>query len=454
MTTLQIPESAYGTGRIVWPGEPGWDEARATFNMLIDQRPEAIAFPRTAAEVAAVVGLAHERGLQIAVQATGHNAGPLGSLEGTLLVNTSALTGVSIDADARRARVGAATRWRDIVPALSELGLAALHGSSPDVGIVGYSLGGGIGWLSRTHGMQTNAVTAIELVTADGELRRTDAENEPDLFWALRGGNGNFGIVTAIEFEVFPLTEITSGALFYPIEQAGDVLTTWTALLPTLPEELMSWANIIHFPPIPDVPEVFRGRSLAVVMAAHQGTEAEARELLAPLFRLAPELDTLALGSPLALADLAMDPRDPLPFRTAHALVDEVPATVIADLARTANEGSTLTLVQLRHMGGALGRPAPGAGARDSLPGQVSVLALGVVPFAEAEPAVTAELGAIEDAFAPYRAGDYPNFVEEPADTSGFFGRDAWERLRRVKAQYDAGDLLRGNHHIPPARHS
>ncbi len=222
-------------GRVVHPGDDDWDAARGTFNVLIDQQPEAIAFPANEREVAAVLADARERGLRVAVQATGHNPGPLGSLEGTLILNTSALTGVSIDAGARRVRVGAATRWEAVTPGLSELGLAGLHGSSPDVGIVGYSLGGGIGWLARKHGMQTNAVTAIELVTAEGRLVRTDAEHEPDLFWALRGGNGNYGVVTAIEFAVLPVPELYAGALFFPVEQIADVLGTWNGLLPGSP---------------------------------------------------------------------------------------------------------------------------------------------------------------------------------------------------------------------------
>src|SRR5690242_12525119 len=208
---------------ILIDSDAGYDAARGTFNALIDQRPRAVAVPTDAREVAACVAYAHRHGLRVAPQSTGHNAGPLGSLEDTLIVNTSGLTGVSIDAGARRVRVGTATRWRDVVPALSDLGLAALHGSSPDVGIAGYSLGGGIGWLARKHGMQTNAVTAIELVTADGEHVRADATREPDLFWALRGGGGNFGVVTSIEFEVLPVRGVYAGALFFPIERTADV---------------------------------------------------------------------------------------------------------------------------------------------------------------------------------------------------------------------------------------
>ncbi|MBO3749489.1 FAD-binding oxidoreductase [Streptosporangiaceae bacterium NEAU-GS5] len=448
MTTIDISS---GLGRIVHPGEPAWDVSRGTFNLLIDQRPEAIAFPADDREVAAVIAHARRRGLRVAPQATGHNPGPLGSLAGMLILNTSALTEVSIDADARRVRVGAATKWEKVTPHLSELGLAGLHGSSPDVGIVGYSLGGGIGWLARKYGMQSNAVTAIELVTAEGHLIRTDPAHEPDLFWALRGGGGNFGIVTAIEFGVHPVRELYAGAMFFPIERTSEILHAWTELLPTLPEEITAWATILHFPPLPDVPEPVRGRSFIIVMAAFLGTEADGHELLRPLRRLGPEMDTFATRPPGALGELAMDPPDPLPYWTTTALVDEMPSAVIERTARISGAGSPLTMVQFRHMGGALARHEPGAGARATLPGHIAMFGLGVVPEAGAEPAVVAGLEALSGVFAPLRVGDYPNFVEEPTDTSAFFDTDTWNRLRRVKALYDPGDLFRGNHHIPPA---
>ncbi len=234
-------------GTVLAPGEHGWDAARQAFNTDIDQRPAAIAMPADAVDVANALRFATRHGLRVAPQRTGHNAGPLGDLQDVLLLKTDAFDGVEIDEAARRVRVGAATRWEQVTPRLSELGLAALHGSSPDVGIVGYSLGGGIGWLAREHGMQTNAVTAIELVTAEGRLVRTDHQHEPELFWALRGGGGNFGVVTAIEFEVQPVRELYAGALFFGLEQTADVLHAWTELLPHLPEEITSWANVLHF---------------------------------------------------------------------------------------------------------------------------------------------------------------------------------------------------------------
>jgi hypothetical protein len=441
-------------GTVLAPGDHGWDAARQAFNTDIDQQPAAIATPADAVDVASALRFAARHDLRVAPQLTGHNAGPLGDLDGVLLLKTDAFDGVEIDERARRVRVGAATRWEQVTPRLSELGLAALHGSSPDVGIVGYSLGGGIGWLARKHGMQTNAVTAIELVTADGRLVRTDHEHEPELFWALRGGGGNFGVVTAIEFEVQPVGDLYAGAFFYPAEQTADVLHTWTELLPSLPEEMMSWANVLHFPPLPELPEPIRGRSFAVVMAAFLGSQAEGRELLRPLRRLDPEMVTFAMQPPAGLGELAMDPRDPLPFRSTHALVEELPSAAIDDVAELAGPGSPLTLLQLRHMGGALARNEPGAGARASLPGRICVFGLGVVPDASAEPAVLSELGALSAVVAPQRAGVYPNFVEHEADVSGFFDPATWERLRRAKALYDPQDLFRANHHIPPADRS
>src|SRR4051794_10835470 len=284
LTTAHSPLAEALTGDVVLPGDPGWDDARSAFNLLLDQHPAAVAFPADAHDVAAAVDYARRAGLRVAPQATAHNQGPLGNeLADTLLVNVRGLDEVRVDPGAQRVRVGAGVKWDRVAPRLSAHGLAGLHGSSPDVGIAGYSLGGGMGWLARKYGLQANSVTAFELVTADGTLVRTDAEHDADLFWALRGGGGNFGVVTAIEFAVYPVEELYAGAVFFEVERSGEGLHAGNALLPTVPDGLMSWASIMHFPPIPDVPPFARGRSYAVVMAAHLGTEAEGRALLAPV---------------------------------------------------------------------------------------------------------------------------------------------------------------------------
>ncbi len=174
--------------------------------------------------------VAAERGQQIAAQATGHNAGPLGSLENAILLRTDRMRGVTIDAQARIARVQAGAVWLEVVEAVARHGLAVLAGTSPNVGVVGYTLGGGLSFLGRKYGLATNNVQAIELVTADGRFVRADRDSEPDLFWALRGGGGSFGVVTAIELRLFPVTEVYAGLLWYPIEREGEVLPAWREL--------------------------------------------------------------------------------------------------------------------------------------------------------------------------------------------------------------------------------
>ncbi|MDA0183688.1 FAD-binding oxidoreductase [Solirubrobacter phytolaccae] len=430
----------------LYPGDPGWDEARSAFNVLLDQHPAAIALPATARDVAAAVSYARAAGWRVAPQATAHNQGPLGDLSDTLLLNVRGLQEVHVDPGALRVRVGAGVKWERVVGRLNAYGLAALHGSSPDVGVAGYSLGGGIGWLSRKYGMQANAVTALEVVTADGTLVRADHEHHADLFWALRGGGGNFGVVTAIEFAVHPVEDLYAGALFFPYERSAEVLHAWTRMLPQLPEDLMTWVTLGHFPPIPDVPAFARGRSFAIVQGAFLGHEVDAWDLLRPLRELGPIRDTFAMVPPIVLADLAMDPLDPLPFHLTHHLVDALPVDALLE-----NVGPDLSLMQFRHMGGALHRAEPGAGVRATLPGEICAMALGVVMDEHSDRAVRAMLSAFDTTLEPHRAGDYANFVEAPSDASRFFSPDDWARLRAIKHRYDPTDVVAGNHHIPPA---
>jgi FAD binding domain-containing protein len=441
------------TGRVVTPSDPDWDAVREVFNLAMDLRPAAVALPRDVDDVIAAVEYAAANGLRVAPQATGHNADALGSLEDVLLVDVRELQEVSIDPGARRVRVGAGVKWERVVPQLSELGLAALHGSSPDVGVAGYSLGGGMGWLARKYGLQANSVTAMELVTADGRPLRVDAENDPELFWALRGGNGNFGLVTAIEFAVYPVAELYAGVMFFPFERAGEVLRAWTELLPSLPDELMTWAKLLQFPDQPDVPEPVRGGSFTVILGAFLGSEAEGRALLAPIRDLDPAMDSFAMVAPAALGDMAMDPPDPLPFVSTTALLSDLPGAGVDELVAAVGpgSGSPLAMVELRHMGGALARRPAGAGARATLPGSLAMLSLGVAEDEAAATTARTYLESVDRVVRPYRAGDYPNFVMEPADASGFFDAGTWTRLRQAKAIYDPGDLFKGNHHIPPA---
>ncbi|MGZ8782394.1 MAG: FAD-binding oxidoreductase, partial [Gaiellaceae bacterium] len=280
-------------GDVVAPGSADWDEARLAWNLAIDQNPAAVVLAESAADVAATVAFAKAHGLRVAPQGTGHNASALGDLTDTILLKTHRMRGVTIDPENRIARAEAGVIWIEVVEAAAEHGLAALAGSSPDVGVVGYTLGGGLSWLARKHGIGANQVTAIEVVTASGDLVRTDWANEPDLFWALRGGGGSFAIVTAIEFNLFPIEQVYAGILWFPVDRAGEVLKAWRSWTDDLPDEMTSVGRILQFPPIPEIPEPVRGQSFVVVQAIWLGEQEEADRLLEPLRGLGPVMDTI-----------------------------------------------------------------------------------------------------------------------------------------------------------------
>jgi hypothetical protein len=289
-----------------------------------------------------------------------------------------------------------------------------------------------MGWLARKRGLQANSVTALEIVTADGRLLRVDLDHEPDLFWALRGGGGNFGVVTAVEFAVYPLDQLYAGVMLFGFEQAAEVLDAWTSLLPDAPDELTSWAALLHVPDLPFVPEPLRGGAFAAVWGAFLGGEGDGRRLFSHVRELGPMMDTFAMVQPIALAELAMDPPDPLPYLTGHQLLDDLPGSAIDSLVAAAGPGSQLAQLQFRHMGGALARRPPEAGVRATLPGEICMFALGIVPDENAASIVQRSLKTVEEILAPNQIGLYPNFVEEPADASEFFDPTTWARLRRI----------------------
>jgi len=438
-------------GRLLTTEDVNWNLERLAFNILVDQQPFGVALPRSADDVSEVVRAAAANGRRVAAQRTGHNAAPLGSLAGTVLLRTAGLGGVRIDAEAGSARVGAGALWGDIVPQASELGLAALHGSSPNVGIAGYTLGGGVSFYDRKHGLACNRVTAIELVIAGGEQIRVDAANEPDLFWALRGGGGSFGVVTALEFDLLPLPEIFAGALLFPAEQAGEVLHGWREWTAGAPEEMTSVGRLMNFPPVPEVPEPFRGKSFVVLEAIYCGDPADGAELVAPLRELgSAEMDTIQAQPPAGIAELHMDPPTPVPYASESILTEELPASAIDSLLAAVGpgSGSQLVSVEVRHGGAALSRAPHDAGALATLPGAFLAFGVGFVPVPEAMAPTRAWLGAFKAALEPYDSGRYFNFVEESFDIAQIFPSDVLERLREVKQRYDPADIFKSNHPV------
>ncbi|WP_026877409.1 FAD-binding oxidoreductase [Jiangella gansuensis] len=442
-------------GAVHLPGDPGYDAARMPWNVAVQQRPAAVAYPADASEVASVVRAAAAAGLRVAPQGTGHNAGALtGDLDDVVLLRTAGMTGVEVDADARTARVSAGALWLDAVDATAPYGLASLHGSSPDVGIVGYSLGGGLGWYARELGLQANSVTAVELVTADGSHLRADADHETELFWALRGGGGNFGIVTALEFRLYPIAAAYAGMLVFDWTQAARVLPRWAEWAAEAPDAVTTSFRILQLPPFPEIPEPVRGRQLAMINGAVLADDARAAAILEPLRALGPELDTFATVPSASLVRLHMDPEGPTPAVSDSSMLAELPAAgVDAFLAAAGpDSGSTLLMAELRQLGGALSRPHPGAGALPMLDGRFLLFGVTIAATPEQAAQGTIDAGNLMAAMSPYASGaTYLNFTETPSDAQRAYDEAAWPRLRAVRAAVDPGGLVVANHPIPPA---
>ena len=413
-------------------------------------------YAESAQDVVSTVLSARKGGLRVAAQGTGHNAAPLGPLHDTLLLKTERMRRVTIDARARIARAEAGARSLEVVQAAARHGLATPAGSSPEVGVVGYTIGGGIGLLSRRYGLAANNVHAIELVTADGRLVRADREREPDLFWAVRGGGGSFGVVTAVELELFPLAAAYAGLLWFPLERAGEVLHAWRELTQAAPpDELTTMGRVLAFPPIPEVPEPVRGRSFVIVDAYHAGDRARADELLAPLRALGPLNDTIRTVSMPELSHVHMDPEGPVPGVGDGLMLAELPAKALDTFVDVAGPegGHQLAAIELRHLEGELARARPGNGSLASIPAKYSLIAGGFAPVPELEPDLWRQVDAIKQALAPWAtAYRYLNFAETSSDPASFWEADDYRRLRRIKSAVDPGDLIRSNHPIPLAR--
>ncbi|RZS64624.1 FAD/FMN-containing dehydrogenase [Agromyces ramosus] len=449
-------------GRVVIPGDPGWDEARAAWNLAVDQRPVAVVVAGSENDIVHAVRTAKGLGLSVAPQATGHNAGPLAAANGladSLLLRTSELRGVQVDPDLRVARVEAGALWGDVVAAAAPHGLAALAGSSHDVGVVGYTLGGGISWLGRTHGLAANSVLAVELVTADGVRRRVDADHDPELFWAVRGGGGDFGVVTALEFRLYAIAEIVGGTLFFPLERAEEVLQAWAAWTAGVPDTVTSVGRVLRLPPMPELPPFLSGQSFVVVEAAIQESPERADELLAPLRALAPAMDSVHPQPVAELLQLHMDPPAPTPgYGDGMLLAELPPAAVRAFIAAVGPEsGSALLSAEIRHVGGGLapevalataaerGTPAPGAVA--GLEAEYLVFGVGIAVPGAGE-ALAASLGRLLSRVEPWRAPvDYLNFAEHERPAERLFGERV-HRLRAVKQAVDPTGVIRSNHPV------
>ncbi|WP_255310878.1 FAD-binding oxidoreductase [Streptomyces viridosporus] len=442
-------------GPVLLPEDEGYDEERTGANLAVRHEPEVIVGAARAEDVQEAVRFAAERGLAVAVQCTGH--GHAAAARGGVLVTTGRMTGVEVDPDRRTVSVGAGVRFEQVIPATAPHGLAPLNGSAPHVGVVSYVLGGGVGLLVRTYGYASDRVRGLELVTADGELRRVTADGEPDLYWAVVGGRDNFGIVTRLEMDLVPVSRVYGGGFFYDARAAPGVLNAYVRWAEDMPRQMNSSVALIPVPDDPEVPEPMRGRHVYHVRIAYTGSAEEGERLVAPLREAGPVLVEALRDMPYAeSASIHDEPPVPVPFQRETALLREVDDDVLRTLLEHAGPRAPVPcVVELRHLGGAAAEPSehPNSVAHRDAPYLLSVVTLLFGITAEDTRPLYEK---IFEALAPVSSGARLTFLGFGANAGEDRVRAAYapadlERLTRLKTVHDPQNLFRLNHNIPPA---
>jgi FAD/FMN-containing dehydrogenase len=447
--------AAVVAGPVLLPGNAGYDEERSVFNLNHELVPAVIVVAESAADVQAAVSFAAGQHRAVLVKTTGHQI--VDSAHGAVVIATHRMNDVAIDTAGRTARVGAGALWSDVIKEATPHGLAPLNGSNPTVGVSGYTLGGGLSpTLGRSHGYAADHVRSLDVVTADGVLRQVDATSEPDLFWALRGGKGNFGVVTALEFDLFAVPRLYGGALYFPGEHTADVLRAWTAWYPGTPETMVSSFAVMRLPALPELPEPLRGAFLVSLRFAYNGTAADGERMVAPLRAVAPAvLDTVRDMPYSEVASIHNEPVEPLPYYERGIMLRDFPAQAQDKLVELVGPGSetALWIAELRALGGAWDRePAvPNAVATRGLP--YSLLGVSVGPLSQ-DQQLKASVAELLDGMQPWQ-GDrrlVNNLApDEAADAAAIYGPERYQRLAAIKKTYDPANMFRLNHNVAVA---
>ncbi len=462
--TIQLMESpsqrlqAHIQGQVITPDDPRYDEARLAWNRKVVQYPALIVVAKTVGDVQTAVNHARQHNLGVAVQATGH--GNVRPADDCLLILTKEMTAVTIDAAAQTAFVEAGVQWGAVLAAAQAHGLAPLLGSSPTVGAVGYTLGGGLGWLGRKYGLSADNVLQYELVTADGQRRVASATENAELFWGLRGGGGSLGIITSMVIRLFPVTAVYAGNLFYPATMAKEVFQHYRIWAANAPDELTSSVLLMNFPPIPALPDFLRGQSFAMVRGCYCGP-VDAGETLLRHWRdwQTPLLDDFQAMPFSQAASISNDPIDPMPgFNTGAWLhtLDDAAIEAIVRYGLGMDGPSPLIFAEVRHAGGAIGRVAAETAVFGNRHANFVLSVVGVAPNATAHQQLVEYTGALKAAIRPSLTGGvYMNFlegVESQQRIRDGLAAGGYERLAQLKAQLDPENLLRYSFNVSPAR--
>jgi FAD/FMN-containing dehydrogenase len=440
-------------GPVFEPSDAGYELEVSAWNLITTHRPPLVVGATCADDVAAAVRYAIAHDMSVAVQATGHGASfPVND---GILVTTKRMTHVSVDVQRAVARVEAGAKWAHVVEATAPYGLAPLLGSTTDVGAVGYTLGGGIGPLGRKYGFAADRVRSLDIVTGNGKLRTISADSEPCLFWGLRGGKGNFGVVTAMEIDLVLQPRIYGGAIFYNAADAPAVLHAWREWVETVPEEMTSSVALLRLPDAEFVPEPLRGKLTLHVRIAYTGEECIGEKLVAPLRAAAPPMIDMVRDMPFTESDsIHMDPVDPMPSWHDGRLLGSFPAEAVDALLATAGPGVDVPLIfaEIRHMGGALARQPLVPNAVSGRNGAFSLFVLGPGVPGVAD-VVEAAGGRVIEALAPWHiSGRLFNFLGTtdagPAAVASVYPADAIARLLELKDRFDPYNLFRHGHAI------
>jgi FAD/FMN-containing dehydrogenase len=444
-------------GSVLVPGDLGWDDARAAWNLAVDQHPAAIVRPRSVRDLRHVIVAAREAGLGITVQPRGHGA--TDDLAGRILVRTTGFDEVTVNVVARFARVGAGVPWGTLLNRLDGTGLIALAGTNPDVSVAGYLLSGGHSWFSRWKGLAAHSIRAVELVDATGMLRRVTRDSEPELLWGLRGAGGLFGVVTTLEIDLHSAPDLFGGKILFPADAAEVVFDAAAEILLDAPPELSLFLGLINLPDVEQVPELLRGRSFTQVDAVFVGSVAEGEALLAPLLSIAPVIANLCGAFSIGqLGDVSGEPQEPSGAVDWARTVTELDSATIAALVEAFHTASYagLTLLQLRPLGGVIGDPAIGAdGVVGHLDAGFMLFAAAVLPPGAPVPG-TAEhhllFQPLDDTVQAVSVPrGVPSMLTNGQDLSLVFGAADLRRLAKIKGRVDPENLFRSNRPLPAA---
>jgi len=452
-TTISIPQlRAALNGRVVAPGDAGYDEARTVFYGGFDRRPAIIVRVADATDVSRVVALARESGLELAVRSGGHSVAGHGVSDGGIVIDLSDMRALQIDAQRRTAWAETGLTAAEYSNAAAAYGLATGFGDTGSVGIGGITLGGGVGYLVRKHGLTIDNLLAAEIVTADGQLLRVDAERHPDLFWAVRGGGGNFGVATRFQFRLHEVATIVGGMLLLPA--TPDVIASFIAEAEAAPDELSTIANIMPAPPMPFVPAEHHGRLVVMALMAYAGETEAGERAIAPFRALATPIADMVRPMPYPQI---YPPEDQSyhPTAVAHTMfvnaIDRGVAEILTDYLESSD--ASMRVAQLRVLGGAMARVPAEATAFAHRSSRIMV---NLAAFYEGPEDRAKREAWVSDFAAALRqddAGAYVGFLGEEGEARvrAAYPGGTWDRLRAIKARYDPTNLFRLNQNIPPA---